>query len=221
MSYRAWTFLIAVVAILIVGSLYFLQVGVPSRPTTYDDIGAELGSGRVEQPAAGFAITTPEGWLAWEPSHDFQDWWGASQVVRLWMEPRSEADDWWMADCGIADDCTREHMIAAGGEAYCWVIEDTATARDDGWTEVATPVDLSTAALTADGWTDVTGSTEALPNGAAGFVSATDPNGWRQSFISVSDGDRWLRLICGVLDSDVDPLTIASTLEFLPAAERS
>ena len=52
MSYRAWTFLIVVLAILIVGSLYFLQVGVPSRPTTYDDIGTELGSGRVEQPAA-------------------------------------------------------------------------------------------------------------------------------------------------------------------------
>ena len=47
------------------------------------------------------------------------------------------------------------------------------------------------------------------------MFEAVDPNGWEQSIHHLTDGDRWLRLICGVLDSDVEPGSVARTLEFL------
>lgn len=217
MSRRAWTTIVVVVVLIIAGSLVFLQTSGAPRPTTYSEIGAELGSGHIERPGPGFAVTTPPGWTAWAPSTDFQDWWGAGTVVHLWMEPAGQTEDWWMGTCGIGEDCTLERMVAAGGEAYCWIIDDSELAAEDGWSGPAVP-----AALTADGlaeqpgWTDLEASLEVLPDGTAGLVRGVDPNGWSQQVWHFNDRERWFRLLCGVLDSEVEPRAIAETFEFLP-----
>mgnify|MGYP001816886466 FL=1 len=217
MSYRAWGTIIVVVALLIVGSLVFLQTSGSPRPSTYEDIGTELGSGRIERPEAGFAITTPPGWRAWAPSTDWQDWWGAGAVVHLWMEPASDAAEWWMGTCDIGEECDLERMVDAGGHAYCWVLDDTELAAEADWTSPALPAGKTASGLAEQqGWTEIGTAVEALPSGEASVVRAVDPNGWSQEMWYLTDGDRWYRLICGVLDSDVEPRAIAETLEFRP-----
>ena len=53
-------------------------------------------------------------------------------------------------------------------------------------------------------------------SGEASMVRAIDPNGWPQQMWHMTDGDRWFRLICGVLAGDTEPREIAETFEFLP-----
>ena len=78
------------------------------------------------------------------------------------------------------------------------------------------------AALTATGlaeqedWTEIGTALEELPSGEASMVRAIDPNGWPQQMWHMTDGDRWFRLICGVLAGDTEPREIAETFEFLP-----
>lgn len=215
MSTRAWATILVIVVGLIVVSLVFLQTVNPPRPTTYAEIGPELGSGRIERTEQGFAVTTPEGWTAWAPAASFQDWWGSDRVVQLWMEPAAESETWWMSACGIGDECTRERMVEAGGEAYCWILEDTELAEELGWSGPDDPMGLTVETAEREEWTDVRTATEELPAGTAGVFEAIDPNGWEQSIRYVTDGERWLRLLCGVLDSDVEADSIARTLEFL------
>ncbi|MEX1335857.1 MAG: hypothetical protein AB1Z66_11200 [Candidatus Limnocylindrales bacterium] len=217
MSRRAWATILVIVALIIVGSFAFLQTSGSPRPTTYGDIGTELGSGRIERPEPGFAVTTPHGWTAWEPSTDFQDWWGAGTVVHLWLEPAPEADEWWMGTCDIGEDCTLERMVEAGGEAYCWIVDDTELATDEGWSGPAVPASLTATGLAGQpGWTAIDTTLEVLPSGEAGLVRGVDPNGWSQHIWHLSDGGHWFRLLCGVLDGDVEPRSIAESFEFLP-----
>ena len=219
MSRRAWATLIAVVAFIIAGSLYFLQASGAARPSAYGDIGLEVGRGRIELPDAGFALTAPPGWLAWDPSTGFQDWWGADQVVQLWLEPAGDDETWWMGTCGIGEQCTRERMVEAGGEAYCWVIDDTELAAEAGWNSSAVPAALTATSLAEQGgWTDIRTANVELPAGRASVVRGVDPNGWLQEMYYLNDGERWFRLICGVLESDVEPISVAETFEFLPAS---
>ena len=216
MSLRAWLTILAVVVVIIVGSLFFLQNANEPVPTTYEEIGAEIGSGRIERAEAGFAVTTPEGWRSWDPSTTFQDWWGAGTLMLLWMEPAAETEEWWLSACSVGEECTRERMVEAGGEAYCWYIDDTELAGEEGWSDPVAAAEILTTAFEDDGnWTDVRTTSTDLPSGPAGIVSATDPNGWQQVIYHLSDGDRWYRQICGLLESDLDPGTVAATFEFL------
>lgn len=218
-GYRFWAAIVVVVALIIVGSFFFLETSNSPRPRTYDDIGSELGSGRIVRPEQGFAVTTPPGWMAWEPSTGFQDWWGADTVVHLWMEPAAETETWWMGTCGIGQRCTHERMVEAGGEAYCWIIDDTELANEAAWSGPATPAaQIATGLAAQEGWSEVGTAIETMPNGEAAMVRATDPNGWPQQMWHVTDGDRWFRLMCGLLDSDVQPRTIVESLEFLPVS---
>jgi hypothetical protein len=218
-SRRAWVILVGVVAVIIIGSLTFLTNSGTPRPMTYGDIGTELGTGRIERPEIGFAVTTPPGWHAWEPSTRFQDWWGADEVVHLWMEPANDRAEWWMGTCGVGEACTRERMVEAGGQAYCWFVDDTQIARDGEWTGLSTPLELAAGGLSEeDGWLELSTAVEDLPSGQAGVIEVVDPNGWQQTVHHHTDGERWFRHICGVLDSDVDPRSIAESFEFLPTA---
>ena len=217
MSYRAWGTIIVVVALIIVGSVVFLQTSNSPRPSTHEDIGTELGGGRIELPDAGIAITTPSDWTAWRPSTSWQDWWAAGTVVHLWMEPSSDAEEWWMGTCGIGEDCTLDRMVAAGGEAYCWIVDDTELAAEAEWSGPASPAARTAAGLAEqEGWTEIGTALEQLPSGEASVVRAVDPNGWPQWMWHLTDGERWSRLICSVLDGETDPRAIAETLEFLP-----
>jgi len=218
-SSRAWVTLVVVALIVIAGSLTFLQDRGLPRPTTYDDIGTELGGGRVERTEAGFAITAPDGWLAWEPAPAFGDWWGADSVVELWTEPAGDGE-WWMGACGVGEDCTRDRMAAAGGQAYCWVVDDTARARDAGWTDLAEIAAATAAGLARqEGWTGIGTAVEERPDGmTAAMVHATDPNGWDQTIYHLNAGERWFRLVCGVIDSTFEPRSVAATFEILPAS---
>jgi hypothetical protein len=219
-SYRAWGTIIAIVALMIVGAMLFLQTSGSARPTSYADIGTELGDGRIERSDIGFAVTTPPGWTAWQPSPAFQDWWGAGTWVHLWMEPAPTRDTWWMGTCDIGEACAYERMVAAGGEAYCWIVDDTDLASEQAWGTVSTPAESTASGLAGqEGWSDFDTAVEQLPNGAASVVRATDPNGWPQEIWHLSDGERWYRVLCGILDSDVEPATIAESFEFLPPPE--
>ena len=218
-SYRAWAMVMLVVTLVIIGSIYFLQTTGEPRPETYEDIGVELGGGRVDRSEHGFAVTLPPGWTAWEPSTGFQDWWGADTWVRLWMEPAptSQSEEWWMGGCGIGEQCTLERMVAAGGEAFCWIVDDTELAAEAGWATPAIPAaQTATGVATQDGWSEIGTAVEDLPSGEAAMVRAVDPNGWPQEIWHLNDGDRWNRLFCSMLDSDVEPRSIAETFEFLP-----
>ena len=217
MGYRAWATIIVVVALVILGSFLFLQSSGTQRPSTYEDIGSELGSGRIERPDVGFAITAPNGWSAWEPSTGWQDWWGADTVVHLWLEPGSDSETWWMGACDIGEECTRERMVEAGGEAYCWIVDDTELAAQAEWSGPAMPAALTATGLAEqEDWTEIGTALEELPSGEASMVRAVDPNGWPQQTWHMTDGDRWFRLICGVLAGDTEPREIAETFEFLP-----
>lgn len=217
MSYRAWASIIIAVALTILGSFLFLQSIGTVRPSTYEDIGTEHGGGRIERPDVGFAITTPAGWSAWEPSTGWQDWWGADTVVHLWLEPASEAETWWMGTCDMGEECTRERMVEAGGEAYCWIVDDTEFAAEAEWSGPAMPAALTATGLAEqEGWTEIGTALEELPSGEASMVRAVDPNGWPQQVWHMTDGERWFRLICGVLDGDTEPRQIAEAFEFLP-----
>ena len=217
-SYRAWATIIILVAMIILGSIWFLQTSGSPRPSTYEEIGTELGSGRIDLAEHGFAVTTPEGWTAWEPSTDFQDWWGANVWVRLWMEPTPEpgTEEWWMGTCGIGEECTLERMVEVGGEAFCWVVDDSELAAEADWDGPATPAELTATSAEEQGWTEVSTAVEALPSGEAAMMRATDPNGWPQEIWHLSDGERWHRVFCSVLDSDVEPIQVAQTFEYLP-----
>lgn len=216
MGYRFWAVTFIVVGLVIGASIIFLQTSGAPRPSTYDDIGADLGGGRVERPDVGFAVTAPPGWTAWEPSTGFQDWWGAETRVYLWMEPGATTEEWWMGTCGIGEQCTYERMVEAGGEAYCWVVDDTELAAEADWNSPAIPAALTARGLAEqEGWTAVGTAVEELSDREAGMVRAVDPNGWPQQFWFLTDGDRWFRLMCGVLDSGVEPRSIAETFEFL------
>lgn len=216
-GYRFWAVILIVVAVIIVGSLYFMQTSGSPRPATYADIGIELGSGRIEYPEHGFSLTTPPGWAAWEPSTGFQDWWGADGLVRIWMEPAPQTDAWWMDSCDIGDECTLERMVEAGGEAFCWIVDDTELASEAGWSSPATPARLTaTGVAEQEGWSEISTVVDDLPSGEAAMVRAVDPNGWPQEIWHLSDGDRWNRLFCSMLDSDVEPRSIAETFEFIP-----
>ena len=219
-SYRAWGTIIVVVALIIGGSMLFLQSSGSARPSTYGDIGTELGDGRIERLDIGFAVTAPPGWTAWQPSPAFQDWWGAGTWVHLWMEPAPVTDAWWMGTCDIGEECGYERMVEAGGEAYCWIVDDTDLASEQAWGTVSTPAESTASGLAGqEGWSDFDTAVEQLPNGAASVVRATDPTGWPQEIWHLSDGKRWYRVLCGILDSDVEPATIAESFEFLPTPE--
>ncbi len=223
-SYRAWATILVVVGVIIVGSLWFLQSSGSPRPTTYEEIGTELGSGRIERAEHGFAVTAPAGWTAWEPSTGFQDWWGAGTWVRLWMEPTPTAgtQEWWMGTCGIGEDCTLVRMVEAGGEAFCWIVEDDEIAAELGWNSPAEPAEQTATGATDElGWSEVSTAVEDLPSGEAAMVRAVDPNGWPQEIWHFRDGERWNRLLCSMLDSDIEPRSIAETFEFLPLATTS
>mgnify|MGYP001811938795 CR=1 FL=1 len=217
MSTRAWGTILVIVALLTVGSLVFLQNRGAPRPSTYEDIGTELGSGRIERPDVGIAVTTPAGWAAWQPSTDFQDWWNAGTWVHLWMEPEATTDEWWMGTCDIGQDCDLERMVTAGGEAYCWVADDTELAAEAGWRSPATPArDIAAGLAAQEGWSAIETAVEELPNGEASVLRAVDPNGWQQEIWHLTDGARWYRVLCGVLDSDLQPRTLSETFEFMP-----
>ena len=81
----------------------------------------------------------------------------------------------------------------AGGEAWCWFVDDSRVARDGKWASLSIPLEL-----------------------AANGLSEED--GWQQTVHHHTDGERWFRHTCGVLDSDVDPRSIAESFEFLPTA---
>jgi hypothetical protein len=214
-----WGTVVVVVMLIIIGSAFYLQSSGTPRPRTYADIGMALGGGRVERPDPGFAITIPPGWQAWAPSTGWQDWWGADTVVQLWLEPSSDAETWWMSTCDVGEECTRERMVEAGGEAYCWVLDDTALAVEAEWKGPPDPAAATAGGLAEqDGWTQVGTAATELLSGEASMVRAVDPNGWPQEMWHVTDGDRWFRLICGMLDSDIEPRSIAETIEFLPLA---
>ena len=216
-SYRAWGTIIVVVALIIGGSVLFLQSSGSPRPTTYADIGTELGDGRVERQDIGFAVTTPPGWTAWQPSPSFQDWWGAGTWVHLWMEPTPVSDEWWMGTCDIGEECAYERMVAAGGEAYCWVVDDTEFAAEAEWSDVRVPaVETATGLADLEGWSVFETALEELPRSTASVVRAVDPNGWPQEIWHLTDGERWYRILCGILDSDVEPAGIAESFEILP-----
>jgi hypothetical protein len=215
-SARAWATVVVVALIIIGGSLYFMQNSGSPPPSTYDDIGIELGSGRIERPEHGFAVTTPPGWTAWEPSTGFQDWWGADTWVRLWMEPEPTSEAWWMSACEIGEECTLERMVGAGGRAFCWVVDDTELAAEAGWSGPAVPAERTATGVAAeDGWSDISTAVDELPSGEAAMVRAVDPNGWPQEIWHLRDGERWNRLLCSMLDHDVDPRSIAETFEFI------
>ncbi len=217
MGFRFWAAIVVVVALIVMGSLVFLQANNAARPSTYDDIGNNLGSGRIERPEQGFAVTTPPGWTAWQPSTDFQDWWGAEAVVHLWMEPTPETETWWMSTCGLREECTLERMVAAGGQAYCWILDDTELAAEAEWSGPSIPAaQVATGLASQEGWSEIGTATAELPVGEGAMVRAVDPNGWSQQMWHLTDGDRWFRLMCGVLDSDVEPRAIAETFELLP-----
>ena len=108
--------------------------------------------------------------------------------------------------------------LLAAAAAFIGSQIDTELAAEAGWSGPAMPAALTATGLAEqEDWTEIGTALEELPSGEASMVRAIDPNGWPQQMWHITDGDRWFRLICGVLAGDTEPREIAETFEFLPA----
>jgi hypothetical protein len=167
---------------------------VPSSPV--------LGSGRIERPEEGFAITVPDDWTVEE------------------VDPAAHA--WLFDSLDPAERALRTTVLWADqpdSDGFCTIVDFTRLAEEPPpWTSVE--------AATASYWfasesnpeiVRTESSIEDLPAGRVGHIIAADTDDWTYGAYYFTDGDAWLYLECWSPDPPEDEwLSVAQSFEFLP-----
>ena len=200
---------ISAIAVVIGTGYIFWAVSSSIGPSLH--LGADLGSGRIELPGAGFAVTFPGHWVARETTPE------TDEVVFQDLEQGQRANQTMVLSA--------EPPTLLGPAEICMVVDFTTFAElPPRWTSV----DDATAAFFAGTSEDPTKDRESMRSsfhdlavGRAGHISGDWVDGGTYDMYFFTDLDAWFFLECqsfGQLPED-RWLSIAETFEFLPAGE--
>jgi hypothetical protein len=158
---------------------------------------------RVEMPEHGLAISLPSGWLHAEASMVPDEWW---DPVNGTPETQGQA---FLELGGVL--IARNAIGAPTADEYCKV-ELWSAGFAQGYVNQI-PRDPRVVASESFRLID-------LPGGRAVVYDTQHRNGWDWRDYLVTDGQRWVALVCGSPMAPEDRwLSIAESLEFLPAEE--
>jgi len=158
-------------------------------------LGPTIASGRIEQPADGFAVTFPLDWEVQQVSA------GGNEYL---------LDD---------DTLLRSALAATSTDGICTVSDFTALAEaPPAWTSLEDAIAPETSyAEGMDEIASVDTTFMVLPAGRTGCIDVVDTDGWESRGYYYKHGEAWFLLSCGAENPPDDRwLTIAETFEFLP-----